>query len=196
MRGALHLAIAALLFSPIARAVAQTAAAPQAAITVPADANYANESTDWGVPAQKTPGSPVGSRTPTTIPGGTVLTTRQVADMIQRNAKMILIDALDNPGHATIPGAHRVWFAGRPEWNNDFNVALRLILARFTGNDANYPIVFFCGSSECWESYNAALRAIAFGFKNVYWYRGGTVAWAEAKMPMSSDYGFEQRYIP
>jgi hypothetical protein len=32
-------------------------------------------------------------------------------------------------------------------------------------------------NTHCWMSYNAALRAIHLGFRQVYWYRGGIEAW-------------------
>ena len=44
-------------------------------------------------------------------------------------------------------------------------------------------IVFFCLSAKCWLSHNAALRAIALGYENVHWYRGGIKAWKKARLP-------------
>jgi rhodanese-related sulfurtransferase len=44
--------------------------------------------------------------------------------------------------------------------------------------------VLFCGSPRCWSGYNAALRAISFGYLNVYWYRGGVAAWDAAGLPI------------
>jgi rhodanese-related sulfurtransferase len=35
-------------------------------------------------------------------------------------------------------------------------------------------------------SYNAALRAIAAGYSNVLWYRGGIEAWKAAGMPVQA----------
>ena len=42
------------------------------------------------------------------------------------------------------------------------------------------PMVFFCAGTHCWLSYNAALRATALGYREVYWYRGGIEAWIDA----------------
>ena len=33
--------------------------------------------------------------------------------------------------------------------------------------------MFYCEGAQCWESYNAALRALDLGYSNVLWYRGG-----------------------
>ena len=49
-----------------------------------------------------------------------------------------------------------------------------------TAGNLATPLVFYCLSTECWMSYNAALRAINMGFTNVLWYRGGIEAWKAA----------------
>jgi rhodanese-related sulfurtransferase len=49
--------------------------------------------------------------------------------------------------------------------------------------DRNMPLVIFCDSTVCWQSYNAALRAASAGYVNVYWYRGGVEAWRAAGLP-------------
>jgi len=38
--------------------------------------------------------------------------------------------------------------------------------------------------AECWESYNAALRALRLGYREVYWYRGGVASWQAAGLPL------------
>jgi PQQ-dependent catabolism-associated CXXCW motif protein len=40
-------------------------------------------------------------------------------------------------------------------------------------------VVLFC-EPDCWMSWNAAKRALAYGFKNIFWFPGGTTAWREA----------------
>ena len=50
--------------------------------------------------------------------------------------------------------------------------------------DKTSPIVFYCLSWECWLSYNAAMRAVALGYKNVFWYRGGYYSWFAAGLPL------------
>ena len=56
-------------------------------------------------------------------------------------------------------------------------------LRELTANNPNRALVFFCQGARCWESYNAALRAIHAGFTAVYWYRGGVLAWEAADLP-------------
>ena len=46
-----------------------------------------------------------------------------------------------------------------------------------TSGDAGQAVVFFC-LEDCWMSWNAARRAIEWGYTNVYWFPEGTDGWA------------------
>ena len=41
------------------------------------------------------------------------------------------------------------------------------------------PLLFYC-LKDCWMSWNAAKRAIALGYRHVYWFPEGTDGWTEA----------------
>jgi PQQ-dependent catabolism-associated CXXCW motif protein len=143
----------------------------------PVRQNYADELTDFGVPPQSTLQQNVGSPTPLTIPGGHVITTAEIQQAVGSN---ILFFDVWNSGspHPTIPGAIPIPGAGNPgDFTDQLQQQLWQYLAQATRQQAQQPIVFFCASSSCWESYNAALRAINMGFKTVLWYRGGLAAW-------------------
>jgi hypothetical protein len=45
------------------------------------------------------------------------------------------------------------------------------------------PIVVFSINSERFAGYNLALRLVALGYTNVYWYRGGLEAWRAHQLP-------------
>jgi PQQ-dependent catabolism-associated CXXCW motif protein len=66
---------------------------------------------------------------------------------------------------------------------------LTQLLAKLTGGDKARALVFICASSQCWLSYNAALRAAAAGYEKIYWYRGGIAAWMAAGLPTSKTAG-------
>lgn len=53
--------------------------------------------------------------------------------------------------------------------------------AGLTALDKNKPTVFFCNGAECWKSYKASRAALAAGFKQVYWFRGGMPEWQKAQ---------------
>ncbi|ALG72286.1 sulfurtransferase [Azospirillum thiophilum] len=55
-------------------------------------------------------------------------------------------------------------------------------LERLTGGDRNRDLLFYC-LSDCWLSWNAAKRAVLFGYARVHWYPTGIDGWMEAGLP-------------
>lgn len=51
-------------------------------------------------------------------------------------------------------------------------------LSTVTEGAFDRPLVFFC-LADCWMSWNAAKRAIGYGYTTVYWYPRGTDGWTE-----------------
>ncbi|MAU47974.1 MAG: rhodanese [Yangia sp.] len=49
-------------------------------------------------------------------------------------------------------------------------------LAAATDGDLAHPVLFFC-LEDCWMSWNAAKRALGFGYETVYWLPEGTDGW-------------------
>ena len=49
-------------------------------------------------------------------------------------------------------------------------------LDRASGGDKDRKMLFYC-LADCWMSWNAAKRALALGYRQVYWFPGGTDAW-------------------
>lgn len=151
----------------------------------PARPNYADELTDFGVPPQSTLQVNVASETPLTIPGGHVITTNEMRQAV--GSDILFFDVWQAPPHPTIPGAIALPGAGSPgSFNDNVQRQLWAVLAQLTNRQPQLPIVFFCTGSRCWESYNAALRALAMGFKVVLWYRGGLSAWQAAGQPTAA----------
>jgi PQQ-dependent catabolism-associated CXXCW motif protein len=153
--------------------------------------NLANELTDWGVPPQSELQTNVGSPTPPSIPGGRRVVTAEVVKLLNTDA--VLIDVLrDNSGgHRTIPGAIYIPGAGDAgNFHDHIQRRLAQVLSQLTSQDADRELVFFCQGAQCWESYNAALRAIQLGYRNVLWYRGGLQSWSAAKLPLQPAAGY------
>jgi PQQ-dependent catabolism-associated CXXCW motif protein len=157
---------------------------PQAQTQQPVRQNYADELTDFGVPPQTTLQQNVGSPTPMTIPGGHVITTNEVRQAL--GSDIVFVDVWDTSAHPTIPGAIPMPGAGNAgSFNDQTEQQLWQALSQVTQRQQQRPIIFFCTGSRCWESYNAALRAINMGFQMVLWYRGGLTAWQAAGLPMT-----------
>lgn len=146
--------------------------------------DYGRETnTSMFVESTKTIGLNFHSMTPPSIPGGEVISTIALRDLMLTDEKVILFDVLQGQERATIPGALMVPGAGL-ESNSARELAFTDLMATYVADKAT-PVVFFCLSYECWLSYNAALRAIKLGYQKVFWYRGGIDAWKAAKLPLA-----------
>jgi len=56
-------------------------------------------------------------------------------------------------------------------------------LAQVTGGDLSYPVLIFC-LEDCWMSWNAAKRALEYGYTDVIWYPTGTDGWSFFDFPL------------
>lgn len=81
-----------------------------------------------------------------------------------------------DPPHATIPGAHWLPNVGYGVLSPDFENYFKSRLKTLTSNDMSKPILFFC-LKDCWMSWNAAKRALSWGYKSVLWFPEGTDGW-------------------
>jgi PQQ-dependent catabolism-associated CXXCW motif protein len=159
---------------------------------------YADEDHDWGVaPTNRLRQQPYHGPTPLQIPGAQVVQTRELQVMLAGPDSPILIDVLSEQGHVTLPGA--LWLSGAGRGANfvdPVQLTLTQLLGQITRGDKARAIVFFCAGSQCWLSYNAALRAVAAGYGKVYWYRGGVEAWMAAGLPTAGTAGADARREP
>ncbi len=160
------------------------------ATTVQAQKFYANENSDDGVAPRNTMRfEDYHAPTPLIVPSATTILTQDLYKALQVAPKPVLIDVLGGQPHRTISGA--LWWAGAglgyrgDSGNRDAHGKFAKKLEEVTGGDKTKPLVFFCLSSQCWLSYNASLRAVAAGYTNVHWYRGGIEAWKEANNDMA-----------
>lgn len=152
-------------------------------------AGDSSESKDFGVQPITTlrPTQQLHGPTPTTIPGGKVVGTQQLAQWMQgqqgQQGRVMLLHAIASNQH--LPNAIPVVPASQggsfdDQVQRDFGDYLQ----KATGGDRSRLMVTYCASVQCWGSYNAALRAIRMGYKNVHWYRGGMEAWQQAGLPV------------
>jgi len=118
--------------------------------------------------------------TPASIPGGQVITTKGLVALVQgRQAPFVLFDVLGQ--RETLPNAvPAVWLSQPGSFDDSVQQQASQMLAQQTRGRKDMALVFYCLSRECWLSYNASLRAIAAGYTNVLWYRGGIEAWKSA----------------
>jgi len=155
----------------------------------------AHERQDHGVPptAQLHRG-PMHGGTPTSIPGGQVITTRGLVELVRTASaqggggagqapRVLFFDVLGGPERlpqalAAVP-AHQ---AG--SFDDAVQREFGTFLQQVTQGRQDIALVFYCASTQCWMSYNAALRASRLGYRQVLWYRGGIEAWKAAGLPL------------
>jgi PQQ-dependent catabolism-associated CXXCW motif protein len=165
------------------------ALAPTTAIAQ--EKSYGGEDHDWNVaPTTELRRAAYHAPTPRAIPGGRVVRTTELEAMRTGKPLLYLLDVLGGEAHRTIAGAF--WLAGAGAGDMNAGESRRFLdaVAKFAAGDRNRPIVFFCADAQCWLSYNAALRAIAAGYTNIMWYRGGLAAWFHAGLPMTQSEPF------
>jgi PQQ-dependent catabolism-associated CXXCW motif protein len=147
--------------------------------------SFGFEDKDWGVAPRSSPktGS-AHAPTPVSIPGGRVIKTLELKDMLATSKNLTVVDVLDSKERRTVPGAHWLPDAGDTKMLGAEKARLATALEKLTGGDKDRTLVFMCINSECWQSYNSSLHALEFGYRNVVWYRGGTQAWVGAGLEL------------
>jgi PQQ-dependent catabolism-associated CXXCW motif protein len=133
---------------------------------------------------------------PATLSGAAVIDT-EAAARLWREKSALFVDVFPRqprpklpPGtifrekpRRSIPGS--IWLvdvgygALTPEMNAYFENGLR----QATGGNKAKRLVFFC-LANCWMSWNAAKRALSYGYSNVIWYPEGTDGWADFDLPL------------
>ncbi len=137
-----------------------------------------NERQDFGVAASdRLHAGPMHGPTPTSIPGAQTITTPALVDLMKAGAGRVLVfDVLGSqerlPGALNAVPAHQ---AG--SFDDAVQREFGQYLQQVTQGQKDTAMVFYCQSTMCWMSYNAALRASRMGYRKVLWYRGGVEAW-------------------
>lgn len=131
----------------------------------------------------------VNAPTPTTLQGATVVNAKQVRKLLGTGA--VVIDVSNAPrrpehlapgapwiptAHPGIPGALWIPGAGMGVVPVSVEAYFRAKLTASTGGDLARPIVIYC-HSRCWLSWNAAKRAVSYGYRNVSWFPQGIEGW-------------------
>ncbi|MEX2631129.1 MAG: PQQ-dependent catabolism-associated CXXCW motif protein [Tistlia sp.] len=87
------------------------------------------------------------------------------------------------PPRDNIPGSLWLPNTGYGALSESMARYFREALARGTGGERDRGLLFYC-LSDCWMSWNAAKRALALGYRRVFWYPDGTDGWSAAGLPL------------
>ncbi|WP_095587659.1 PQQ-dependent catabolism-associated CXXCW motif protein [Actibacterium ureilyticum] len=134
---------------------------------------------------------------PATLSGGTVVGPEKAHELWQTGT-VAFVDVLPRPPkpanlpkgaiwrekpRLSIPGAiwlPNVGYGGLADVNHAY---FRAGLEKVTGGDTGHPVLFFC-LEDCWMSWNAAKRALEYGYTQVYWLPEGTDGWTFFDFPV------------
>ncbi len=133
---------------------------------------------------------------PAALAGATVVSA-ETARALAEGGEVVLIDVMPRPPKPQGLKPGTIW-RPRPRYNIPGSIWLpntgygalsdhvegyfRDALARLTRNDKTQGILFYC-LADCWMSWNAAKRAISYGYESVYWFPEGTDAWTALGLP-------------
>lgn len=134
---------------------------------------------------------------PATLKGARILTTAE-AEAIWRDKRGAFVDVMPRPPKPANLPADTVW-RDKPRRNipgslwlsdtgygklvDETEVYLQDGLMRASAGKRDALLVIYC-QANCWMSWNAARRALSYGYSNIAWYPEGTDGWEQANLPL------------
>ena len=133
---------------------------------------------------------------PQTLKGGKVIHRTELETLLKRG-NVATIDVSNKPRRPeglskdapwlplpqqVIPGSLWIPGAGLGVIEPAVETLFKKRLAYVSASNPTFPIVIYC-HERCWLSWNAAKRAVSYGYRNVYWFPDGIEGWKEAGHP-------------
>lgn len=118
-------------------------------------------------------------KAPEFIPNTTRVTAEEVVELVTEKPDLVIIDARkasDRESAGWIEGS-----IGLPNYETDESSLAKFIPSKTT------PVLFYCNGVKCGRSVESAKKAVSYGYKNVYWFRGGWEEWLAKGMPVSRE---------
>jgi TolB-like protein len=143
--------------------------------------DHADEDADFGLASDNVLHADYAAPTPITAPGAQTIRTPDLARLVEQRKPLVL-----DTGRVgqSIPGAMGLSGAGiGGSLGDEFQDRLARKMLQLTGGDRSVPIVAMGFNAERYQGRNLALRLVALGYTEVYWYRGGLEAWQVAGLP-------------
>ncbi|MCX8280179.1 PQQ-dependent catabolism-associated CXXCW motif protein [Phyllobacterium sp. 0TCS1.6C] len=130
---------------------------------------------------------------PATLKGAKVVSTEETIDLWKKG-ETLFVDVLPHdPKPAKLPAGTvwkekvrsdipgSIWLAnvGYGVLNKEMETYFRNGLEAHLGRNKDRKVLFYC-MKDCWMSWNAAKRAVEWGYTAVFWYPLGTDGWIAA----------------
>jgi adenylate cyclase len=145
--------------------------------------DHADEDADFGVVPDGALHMDLVGLTPTSAPGAKTIRTPDLVHLLAERRPLV-IDTMTASWHRSIPGAVGLQYSGfGGSFADTLQARLREKLHALTNGDLTKPIVAVGFNSEWFDGRNLALRLLALGYREVYWYRGGREAWEVNNLP-------------
>jgi len=112
---------------------------------------------------------------PENIEGATMIAAVELIELAATTSDLVVIDArkLADWEDGYIDGAiHMVNTEMTPD-------TLAAIVRR------DQPVVFYCNGRNCYRSGDASTKAVQWGWRQVYWFRGGIEEWVAEGFPLT-----------
>lgn len=160
----------------------------QDALRLSGERDHADEDADFGVPADAVLHSTKEGYTPTSAPGAVTIRTADLVTLIDQ-AHPLVISTQNLYCVRSLPGAIGLrYIGGGGTFDDQVQARLRRKVQELTGGNRSRPIVAVGWNAERFEGRNLALRLVALGYTNVYWYRGGREAWEANGLPETDQF--------
>lgn len=114
--------------------------------------------------------------TPEQITGTKKVTAEEVIDLVGKLDDLVIIDARTRKDHAGgwIEGA-----VSLPDTETNAETLAANIPSKST------PVLFYCNGVKCGRSVKSCEMAVAEGYTNIYWFRGGWGEWTAKGLPVT-----------
>lgn len=115
---------------------------------------------------------------PETIPGVVIISAEEVVELILSRPDLVIIDSRKESEFAKghIEGAVNLLNTTMQQEDLDALVG-----------DRSRNIVFYCNGARCLRSTDALRKAMSWGYRNLFWFRGGWKEWSDKRLPVITE---------
>jgi len=112
---------------------------------------------------------------PENITGAVAVNAEELVKLIYSNPGLVLIDSRKNTEY----------LKGHIEGSvNILNTQISKDVLKKHVADKNSAVLFYCNGPRCMRSTDSVKKALGWGYKNIFWFRGGWQEWSDKKLPV------------